>query len=595
MLKRFVLNALSSFVGAWIALLLAGIASVILFFGMVGSIASFSMEGESVKSKSILKISLKGSIDETETANRPDPMAMLQGDMERPQTLNIIVESLREAADNKNIAAVFLDCGVVGASPATLNVIRDAVLEFRKSGKPVYAYGDSMTLGSYFVATAADRIYMNPDGEIMMQGLGSTSIYMKDLFDKLGIQFQVVKVGTFKSAVEPYIMQEMSEPARAQLDTLFGNMWKYIRKGIAERRDQLTAEEIDSLVSVRNISFSPMTEALRAGLVDSLAYGRTINDKFAAVTGQKPDEVNYVSPTTLVAQVPWTSAYGAKNQIAVLYACGEIIDGNSSAIDYNTLVPVIVKLADDDKVKGMVLRVNSPGGSAFGSAQIGEALDYFQSKGKPLAVSMGDYAASGGYWISSCADIIFADPLTVTGSIGIFGLIPNVSGLASKIGINPVTVATNPSAVFPTLMKPLDERQLAVMQAYVNRGYSQFVNRVAKGRHMSVNAVKKIAEGRVWDAMTARRIGLVDSIGGLAKAVEWTARKADIYSKYEIAAYPKYEPGFWDMVASGVASNQTVEKLTAAKREEIMMDYVRELLGRHRVQARMLPVKITLN
>lgn len=595
MLKRFILNALSSFVGAWLAIVLAGISIVMLLVGMIGNLALSSGTSERVTSRSILKLSLNGEIIETESVNSLNPMAIVQGDLEKPQALNVIVAALKQAANNKDIVALYLDCGNVAASPATLNAIREAVVDFKKSGKPVYAYGDNLSTGTYFVASAADRIYMCPDGELSMKGLGTMSLYMKDLFDKVGVQFQVVKVGTYKSAVEPYIMQEMSEPARAQLDTLFGNMWRYIRKGIASSRKGITPAQIDSLITVRNISFGPASQAVSSGLVDSLIYGRAVAQRFAWVTGQDPEDVNFVSPSTLVAQVPWGQAYSSKNCIAVLYACGEIEDGNPSAIDYQTLVPIITQLADDEKVKGMVLRVNSPGGSAFGSAQIGEALDYFQSKGKPLAVSMGDYAASGGYWISSCADKIFADPLTITGSIGIFGLIPNFSGLASKLGVNPVLVSTTPAANFPNGVKPMDERQLGVLQAYVDRGYEQFVGRVAKGRKMSVQAVKRIAEGRVWDAQSARRIGLVDSLAGLGTAIEWVAKKADIYSKYEIAAYPKYEPGLLEMLPAGKEIKQEVAKAQEPDPDAVLMKYVRKILARNKVQARMIPVIVTLN
>lgn len=594
MLKRFLMNMLSSFVGAWLAIILFIIAGIMLLFSMVGSIA-LSNNAEQLKSKSVLRIYLDGEIEEVETPSGPDYTALVRGNLERPQTLNVLVESLKEAARNKNIAALYLECGSLVASPATLDALREEILEFKKSGKPVYAYGDAMTTGSYFVASVADRVYLNPQGSLEMSGMNSTVLYMKDLFDKLGVQFQVVKVGTFKSAVEPYILNSMSEPARAQMDTLLNNMWGYIKQSISKTRKGVTPQLIDTLVSVKNITFSPSELAMKSGLVDSLIYGRMVNSKFASITGQKPEDVNYVSPSTLVSQVPWSTSYGSKNQIAVLYACGEIVDGNPKAIDYQTLVPLIVKLADDENIKGLVLRVNSPGGSAFGSDQIGEALDYFQSKGKPLSVSMGDYAASGGYWISSCADIIFADPLTITGSIGIFGLLPNFGGLASKLGINPQTVSTNPGAAFPTGYAAMDERQLQVMQRYVDRGYEEFVGRVAKGRRMSVASVKNIAEGRVWDAISAKRIGLVDSLGNLQKAIEWTAKKANVYDKYDIAAYPEFEPTFWNMLPAGTAVSEAITEIAKPRPDEIMMEYARRILNQHRIQARMLDMKVQFN
>lgn len=593
MLKKFFLNTLSSFVGAWLALVLVVVSSMILLFGMIGSgIASEMGDAEQLKSKSILTIDLSGAISERESATAPDLTSLVQGDLSKPQNLNVIVEALAEAARNRDITAVYLKCGALEASPAACYTIRRAVLKYKESKKPVYAYADTYTMGTYLIASAADRVYMNPQGMMEMQGMSSTVLYYKDLLDKLGVEFQVVKVGTFKSAVEPYIMNSMSDPARAQMDTLLGNMWGVIKKNISETRKGVTPEEIDSLVSKAYISFAPAKTSVEAGLVDSLVYERTINAKFATLTGQDVDDVNFVSPGTLVKQIPWSTAYGSKNRIAVLYAVGEINDVSQDGINYHNLVPIITELADDDNVKGMVLRVNSPGGSAFGSDQIGEALDYFQSKGKPLAVSMGAYAASGGYWISACADKIFANPLTITGSIGIFGLIPNVKGLADKLGVNPQTVSTNPNAQFPSLTESMTDEMKGVMQQYVNRGYEDFVGRVAKGRKMSVPAVKRIAEGRVWDAVSAKRIGLVDSIGSLNDAIEWVASKAKILDKYNVAAYPEYKPSFWDMLPSNLSSMTAMRQMLEPKPEEMMIIKMRELLRRERIQARMADIKI---
>lgn len=593
MLKKFFLNTLSSFVGAWLALVLVVVSSMILLFGMIGSgIASEMGDAEQLKSKSILTIDLSGAISERESATAPDLTSLVQGDLSKPQNLNVIVEALAEAARNRDITAVYLKCGALEASPAACYTIRRAVLKYKESKKPVYAYADTYTMGTYLIASAADRVYMNPQGMMEMQGMSSTVLYYKDLLDKLGVEFQVVKVGTFKSAVEPYIMNSMSDPARAQMDTLLGNMWGVIKKNISETRKGVTPQEIDSLVSKAYITFAPAKTSVEAGLVDSLVYERTINAKFATLTGQDVDDVNFVSPGTLVKQVPWSTAYGSKNRIAVLYAVGEINDVSQDGINYHNLVPVITELADDDNVKGMVLRVNSPGGSAFGSDQIGEALDYFQSKGKPLAVSMGAYAASGGYWISACADKIFANPLTITGSIGIFGLIPNVKGLADKLGVNPQTVSTNPNAQFPSLTESMTDEMKGVMQQYVNRGYEDFVGRVAKGRKMSVPAVKRIAEGRVWDAVSAKRIGLVDSIGSLNDAIEWVASKAKILDKYNVAAYPEYKPSFWDMLPSNLSSMTAMRQMLEPKPEEMMIMKMRELLRRERIQARMADIKI---
>ena len=593
MLKKFFLNTLSSFVGAWIALILFGVVGVIVAVGLVVGMHG-TEEVASVKKHSILTLELSGSIVESETPTSFNYTSLMSGGIEKPQTLNVIVEGLKEGADNKNIDALYIKCGAALASPATFNAIREAVKEFKKTGKKVYAYGDVYTLGTYYVASVSDKIFLNPYGEIAIQGLGSTSMYLKGLFDKLGVEFQVVKVGTFKSAVEPYISTQMSEPARAQLDTLFSTMWDFMKDGICDNRKKLSGSEIDSLVN-NGLMFSTAEFAAESGFVDEVVYERVMDERLAKLIDVDKKKLNFVSPSTLIGQLPWTDAYSSKNNIAVLYATGEIGDGASTGINYQKLVPIITQLADDDKIKGLVLRVNSPGGSAFGSDQIGEALDYFQSKKKPLAVSMGDYAASGGYWISCGADRIFADPLTITGSIGIFGLIPNVKGLSDKLGINPQSVSTNPAANFPTLFTPMDEKQLSIMQKYVETGYDRFIKRVATGRKMTEAKVRQIAEGRVWDAMKAKEIGLVDELGSLKDAIEWTAKKADIYSKYDVSVYPVYEPSFWDVISMGdIEAVRMMKAVSDGDFDEAGMHIARKILSRSRILARMPEFEVTL-
>ncbi|MBD5329952.1 MAG: signal peptide peptidase SppA [Bacteroides sp.] len=592
MLKRFILNTLSSFVGTWLAVMLFGVVAFLVIIGIGVKLGS-SSASSGVSKHSILTLDLQGVIDEREAAITPDYTMLLNRGIDRPQTLDVISKALREAAVNKNIDALYIKCGIVSASPATLDAIRNEVMEFKKSGKKVYAYGDVMMSGAYYVASTADSIFINPYGSVEMSGLSSTSLYMKGLFDKIGISWQVVKVGTFKSAVEPYTMDSMSEPARAQLDTLFGNMWGYMRERICENRKKLTPAKIDSLINVVSITFAPVEDAVSSGLVDKAVYERTMNSRLASLVKKDKKDLKFVSPEDLVEENSFSVAPGGKNQIAVIYATGEIVDGSSSGIDYNKLVPVITDLADNDKVKGLVLRVNSPGGSAFGSDQIGEALDYFQSKGKPLAVSMGDYAASGGYWISCGADVIYADPLTITGSIGIFGLIPNGEVLLEKIGVNPQFAGTNPQANFPTLFKPMDERQLAVVQKNVERGYDRFINRVAKGRKMSTERVRQIAEGRVWDAIKAKQIGLVDNLGGLQDAIDWTAKKASVDGNYSLSIYPELKPSFWNLIADGGAfEKMAAEMMNQGSFTDFTIEYLRRYLGREHIQALMPDFKV---
>lgn len=593
MLKRFLLNILSSFVGTWLAIVLSIVSIVIVAIAVAVNFKD-SNDTATLTGNSVLVINLDGVIAEKETATKPDVSQLIaaQG-IEKPQSLSVILKSIQESVTNDNVKGIYLKCGAPQAGAATLNSIRKSLVNFRKSGKKIVAYGDQYSLGSYFVASAANKVILNPYGSIAIQGMGGSTLFFKGLFDKLGVEFQVVKVGSFKSAVEPYISTSMSEPARAQLDTLYGSMWWYIRDQIKNYRPSLTPEKMDSLVN-DGLTFASAESTLKNKLVDQLAYERVVDDIVAKEMGLDSKNLNYVDPHVVIGDKFSFGSISSKNNIAVLYATGEIIDGGNSGINYETIVPIITELADDESVKGLVLRVNSPGGSAFGSDQIGEALDYFKSKKKPFAVSMGDYAASGGYWISCSADRIYADPLTVTGSIGIFGLIPNFKGLMGKVGVNSELVSTNPGAAFPNTFEPMSPRQLSIMQNYVNAGYERFINRVAKGRGMSIDRVKQIAEGRVWGAMAAKRIGLVDALGDLDAAVLWVAEQCKVADNYSVSVYPTFEPSIWDMIPSiditASAQLLPVDGEIIKMREKLFID----IMSRNKVWARMPEFNIEL-
>lgn len=607
MLKKFFLNFLSSFVGAWVALVLFCVVAVIVLVGIFAQIGSAKADVESLKKNSVLKIELTGPIEEREVPADLNYIDLVQGNLDRAQTLDVLTQAIREAKVNKNIKMIYLDCRVMSASPATLHALRVTLQDFKKSGKKIYAYADAYTTGSYYLATTADSIFINPHGMMEIHGLGSTSLFMKDFFDKIGVEFTVAKVGTFKSAVEPYIMNHMSEPARAQLDTLFGNMWGLMTKEMGESR-KLSSDSINALINKYNLMLEEGKFAVKTGLADRAIYGRSIKGVIADAAGVKEKELNFVSPKTIVSQTSWGLEYGSKRQLAVLYAAGEIAEGTSTGINCETLCPVIVKLADDDNVKAMVLRVNSPGGSVFGSEEIGEALEYFKSKGKKLCVSMGDYAASGGYWISCGADRIFADPLTITGSIGIFGLFPNISGLMNKVGVNAELVATNPEADFPSLFFPMSEEQSGAMQVYIEKGYDKFIKRVATGRRMKESQVRRIAEGRVWDASKAVKLGLVDQLGTLENACDWVRNQVDDGQKLEVVAYPQLEPGIWDMLQTAGQSamlqlqmggrselmQMLTQKIMTASDDEPMSRAAALILSRKPVQARMIEIKVRL-
>ncbi len=598
MLKKFFLNLLSSFVGAWIAMVLFCVVAVFVAIGVAVRLgASDDSATTKVSSDSVLLLDLTGTIIETPEAGDIDFLSLLYGEgVESPTALNILIDGIREGKESDNIKAMYIKCGHPAASPATLNAIRMAVADFKKSGKKVYAYADAMTMGDYFVASQADSLFLNPGGMVEISGLGGTTLFFKDFLDKIGVKMTLVKVGTFKSAAEPYISNQMSAPARAQLDTLYGNMWSYIGRAVAEGRKSLNNESMNKAAN-EFIVFKPSSEVLKQGYVDRLVYERQVDDIVGKLVDKEGKKVKYYTPETLSENSNWGKEYNNKNRVAVLYATGEIQEYSRSGIDCYKLVPQITELADDDNVKALVLRVNSPGGSVFGSEQIGEALDYFKSKGKPFIVSMGDYAASGGYWISCTADKIFADPLTITGSIGIFGLFPSAEGLAKKIGITPQTVSTNPGKNISLYYDPTSE-QLDVLQTYINDGYSRFVKRVAKGRNMKEERVRQIAEGRVYDAAQAMDLKLVDKLGSLDDAIAFAASEAGLKTdKYGIAVYPKYKPDFLDLLkAQGLDQlNQEISKITGERPESAIIYETSKLLRRSPWQARMTPLSVRFN
>lgn len=596
MLKRFFLNLLSSFTGTMLALMTFGAAIVIVAIGMVGKFGVSSAAVASVQPKSALVIELNGSIDENETTTRLDMQELMMGKVERPQALNVILEAIREASANKRISAIYLKCGAVAAAPATLQAIRAEIEKFRKEGKPVYAYGSSYTQGAYYVATAASKVLLNPQGTVDLKGVGGTSLFFKDLLDNLGIRVTALKVGTYKSAVEPYIQNEMSAPARAQLDTLYGGIWSVIKADIASAR-KIKADRIDTLINRDNISMRQAAEFLKLGLVDKLVYEREVDGIIASAIGVDKEKLNYVDVATVVGPQGVMNGYGGSRQIAVLYAAGEIQELEPGGINCFELVPVITRLAEDDNVKGLVLRVNSPGGSVFGSEQIREALQYFKSKKKPLVVSMGDYAASGGYWISASADRIFANPLTITGSIGIFGLIPDAEGLINKIGVHAQTVSTNPEATFPNLFAPMTPGQHQAMQQWIEKGYDRFISIVAKGRKMKESKVRQIAEGRVWGAKEALKIGLVDQLGTTEDAIKWVASKADLADNYEVSMYPQPQASIWGTIIEASGMEMEIREFAEAAGGNLPAELQRwawRLLRQDQKRARMVEIDLKL-
>ncbi len=551
MMKKFILVVCGSIVGTILALLFFMFLAI-MSIGIMGACMGGSKKTVNVSKHSILKLDLGTEITERSGSEPIDMMSVLRNEgLPSSMGLNTLVSAIENAAENDKVDGIYIECNGVSAAPATLQVVRRALKEFKKSGKWIAAYGyEGINQADYYLASVADSIFLNPVGAVDLHGLASITPYMKKLFDKVGVEMQVVRVGTFKSAVEPYMLDDMSEANRLQQEHYLGVIWKEMLDSIAVDR-KLQYAALNSLCDNVVVTFKA-TELMKQKLVDKLVYSTEMDNILRARTEvDKDDDLNYVYPEDLVSDLEEMSI---GDHIAVVYAVGEI-DGGSSigpaeeGIDSEKLSETIHDLIKDDNVKGMVLRVNSPGGSAFGSEQIWKAVMDFKAAGKPIAVSMGDYAASGGYYISCAADHIFAERTTITGSIGIFGVIPSYENLIeNKLGVHMATVKTNENGDAGAMGKKLTPAQRAALQNMINEGYELFTKRCADGRHVTQDSIKKIAEGRVWDGLTAKQIGLVDEFGGIREAVAWVAKKANLGDDYETQNYPALDDPFMSLL-----------------------------------------------
>ena len=586
MMKKFLLIVCGSFVGAFLAFMFFMLSTIIMSFAIMGSMDMGSKKA-TVSKHSILTLDLGTPISERDGADALDMMTLLQGDgIPTSMGMNTMIDGIKKAADDKNIDGIFIKCNGVSAAPATLEAIRHALKDFKKSGKWIVAYGyEGINQADYYLASVADSIYLNPVGSVDIHGMASVTPYMKKLLDKVGVEMQVIRVGSFKSAVEPYMLEDISEANKLQQQHYMGAIWSAMRDSIAADR-KMTSAALNSLADSVVLTFEA-DRLVKEKLVDKLLYKEEMYNVLCARTkADKPDDLNFVYCGDIADDLE-EAASG--NHIAVVYAVGEI-DGSSSlgsseeGINSDELSSTIYDLKEDDNVKGMVLRVNSPGGSAFGSEQLWKAIQDFKAAGKPVAVSMGDYAASGGYYISCGADRIFAERTTITGSIGIFGMIPSLNELIeNKLGVHMASVKTNENADMAAMGKKLTPAQLAALQNMVNQGYELFTKRCADGRHVSQDSIKKIAEGRVWDGVTAKQIGLVDEFGGIAEAAAWVAKKAKLGDNYSTQNYPAIEDPFTNLL-----NNYMVSRYEARLQGEmgVLYDWHKQLqriLGRDRI------------
>lgn len=545
----------------------ATVAGIIIFtivcvalsvMSIVGMVASASAT-QSVEKNSVLVLKLNGFIDEQGTDNT---IGKLTGNYIPSTGLNDILSAIKKAKDEENIKGIYIDAGVLSTDYATLQEIRSALENFRKSGKKIIAYADTYSQGSYYLASVADKIYLNPIGMVDWHGIGAQPVFYKDMLAKFGVKFQVVKVGTFKSATETYTEEHMSDANRLQTKMFLDGTWKQVCYAVSKSR----GISVDSLNRYADelLMFQSAESLLKRKVVDGLAYASDMKDIAKAQFGiGKDDDQNrlFVSDMTNVKEKQTSG-----EEIAIYYAYGDIVQsekvsllgGGSHCIVSSTVCSDLKDLMDDDDVKAVVIRVNSGGGDAFASEQIWHQVMELKKK-KPVVVSMGGYAASGAYYMSAPASWIVAQPTTLTGSIGIFAVFPDMSGLVTqKLGVKFDEVKTNRNSTFGNLMaRPFNEEETAVMQQYVNRGYQLFRKRVADGRRLPVESVEKIAQGRVWLGADAIGLKLVDQLGGLNDAVAKAAKLAKL-GEYYTVDYPA--PSSWiDQLLAGASDAGSVD------------------------------------
>lgn len=549
------------------------ISSVVLFFIsilVVFSMVSSSESETQVRKNSVMMLDLNGTLAERSQEN---PLDLIMKDDYKTYGLDDILSSIKKAKENEDIKGIYIQATSLGAGFASLEEIRNALKDFKESGKFVVAYGDAYTQGLYYLSSVADKVLLNPQGMLEWRGLAATPMFFKDLLEKVGVEMQVFKVGTYKSAVEPFISTEMSAANREQINVYLSSIWGQITSAVAESRN-LSVEALNKEAD-RMLMFYPAEESVKNGLVDTLIYKNDVRDYLKNLAGiDKDDNMPILGIQDMINVKKNVPRDKSGNVIAVYYAYGEI-DGGSSAstdegINSEKVIKDLRKLKDNENVKAVVLRVNSPGGSAYGSEQIWYAVNQLK-KEKPVIVSMGDYAASGGYYISCNADTIVAEPTTLTGSIGIFGMMPNAKGLTEKLGVSFDVVKTNPYADFGNLTRPMNDGEKGLMQMYVNNGYELFLTRCSDGRGISMEELDKIAQGRVWTGSTAKELGLVDELGGLDKALEIAIAKAGV-DAYTVMSYPKKE-GFLESLMNTNPGNYIKGRMLNGKMNDMYRQF----------------------
>lgn len=511
---------------------------VLPIFGVVSLVSVVSSDSSNdIKKNSVLFLDLKGVLQERA---EDMPFASLMGDGMQTYGLDDILAAIKVAKEDKKIKGIYLQAGMMEAEIASLEEIRGELASFKESGKFVVAYGDQYSEGMYYLATVADKLIVNPAGSIEWYGLSAQPIFFKNVLEKLGVEMQIFKVGTYKSAVEPFIATEMSDANREQIEEYMNSIWRDMTAAVSVSRG-ISVEKLNEYAD-RSMGLRQAREYIECGLADTLLYKDGVLDYLKNLAGvETDDKLALVRVEDITEKLKEEAALNAfsNSKVAVYHAFGEI-DGSTSleeGINSNKVIKELRELREDKSVKAVVLRVNSPGGSAYGSEQIWREVTLLKAA-KPVVVSMGDYAASGGYYISCAADCIVANSTTLTGSIGIFGMIPSAEKLLKeKIGLDFDMVKTNKLSDMGTLSRSFNDAEKEILQEYINEGYKLFLKRCADGRGMSIEDIDNIGQGRVWTGSKAKEIGLVDEIGDVDKAIGIAAQLAKV-NDYKVVAYP---------------------------------------------------------
>lgn len=589
-MKEFLKYVLATVTGIILVTIVMAILGVISLVGLAASSASTTQ----VEENSVFTLMLSGQLEERTQSN---PFAKYMGQAAENLGLDEIIDAIHKAKNNDDIKGIYIEAGVFSAdTPASMHAIREALLDFQKSGKWIVAYADSYTQSTYYICSVADKLYLNPQGMVDWHGLASTPYFVKDLLAKFGVKYQLCKVGKYKSAPEMMTADKMSEPNREQVTAYINGIWQVMLSDVSKSR-KVSVDSLNAYAD-RYVALSDQKDLIRMKLVDKLLYTNEVKDEIKKrLKIGKNDHINQLTLEEMGA-VPGKKEEGEK--IAVYYAFGDIVDsetGNTLSQGHSIVATEVCKdledLMNNDDVKAVVLRVNSPGGSAYASEQIWNAVKNLRAK-KPVVVSMGGYAASGGYYISCGANYIYSEPTTITGSIGIFGMFPDFSGLLTdKLGVKFDEVKTNKFAAFGTMARPFNADELALLDQYIGRGYELFRQRVADGRKLPVAQVEEIAQGRVWLGNDALKIKLVDAIGSLDDAIKKAAQLAKV-DKYYVNNYPD-EPSWLESLTSTLDSSSYLDEQVHETLGEFYapFTYLKNINKQNAIQAR-LPYFVTI-